>query len=84
VDFEAEHWFELVTADVWVPRVNQQLIHHLQHHSRFQSLVLAHSDMPVDELGKCHHKDQSRARTWIRFFPSALVTSGWSFGVVNV
>lgn len=22
--------------------------------------------------------------TWIKFFPSALVTSGWSFGVVNV
>lgn len=27
---------------------------------------------------------RSAAHTWIRFFPSALVTRGWSFGVVNV
>lgn len=33
---------------------------------------------------KAHCVRQCAAHTWIRFLPSALVTSGWSLGVVNV
>lgn len=55
-----------------------------RHRSRWRQLALVRSSMPENTLVLELYDSRPELCTWIKFLPSALVTSGCNFGVVKV